>query len=131
MNLLLESGCTFNQALELLRGLETGSPAQPELAAWQKSHAAGLKRFNDIAADSKVFPPLFIWLVAGSGEDWANGFKHAAHIYYERAVHKVEMLLYAVLPVSVVALGFLILLQILPVVRLFRGFMESLTAFDE
>lgn len=54
-----------------------------------------------MAEASKVFPPLFIWLIASNGENLAEGFKQAAEIYYARATHKVDMLLYAALPVSI------------------------------
>jgi hypothetical protein len=70
---------------------------------------------------------MFVWLVAGSGEDWMSGFKHAAEIYYGRAAHKIEMLLYAVLPVSILVLGILILMQVTPMLRLFFGLMNGLS----
>lgn len=114
LGLMLQKGCPLNQALDLLRRLEAGSPAHREIARWQSRLAAGHKNFSDLAAGGKVFPPLFIWLVSGSGEDWISGFKHAAEIYYERARHRTEMLLYAALPVSILALGILILCQVLP-----------------
>jgi hypothetical protein len=72
-------------------------------------------------------PPLFVWLVAGSGEDWAGGFRQAAKIYFDRARHRVEVLLYAALPVSVLGLGLLILSQVLPMARTFAGLMRSIS----
>ena len=128
--LMLQNGCDFNQALGLLRQMETGSPTGAELERWQTRLAAGHKKFSDLAAGGKIIPPLFIWLVAGSGEDWVSGFKHAAEIYYDRAAHRIEMLLYAALPVCVLALGFLIVLQVLPMLRLFTGLMRTLGEFS-
>ena len=124
--LMLQNGCHLDQALGLLRQLEGGSPAGGELERWQTRLAAGHKKFSDVAVGGKVVPPLFVWLVAGSGEDWISGFKHAAGIYHDRAIHRVEMLLYAALPVSVLVLGVLILAQVLPILRLFLGMMEML-----
>ena len=125
--LMLQNGCHLDQALGLLRQLEGGSPAGGELERWQSRLAAGHKKFSDLALGGKIVPPLFVWLVAGSGEDWIAGFKHAAGIYHDRAVHRVEMLLYAVLPVSVLALGVLILAQVLPLLQMFLGMMRMLS----
>jgi type II secretory pathway component PulF len=131
MALMLRNGCTLNEALGLVRQLESGTPAQAELDHWQAQLAAGHKRFPELVADQKIIPPLFTWLVAGSGEDWASGFQHAARIYHERALHRVEMFLYAVLPVSVVALGLLILTQVLPVAQAFMVFFRMLDSMGE
>jgi len=128
--LLLQNGCNLNQALALLGQLETGSPTQPELAQWQARLASGHKNFSDLAAGGKVFPPLFVWLVATGGEDWAGGFRQAARVYYERALHRAETLLYAALPVSVLALAFLIVGQIAPMLKVFTSIMRTLTDVD-
>jgi type II secretory pathway component PulF len=126
LSLMLDRGCDLNRSLALLQGLEAESPAGKEIKQWQKRLADGTKDFSALAAGGKVVPPLFVWLVSGSGEDWAGGFKQAAKIYYDRAVNKVELLLYAALPVSVLALGLLILAQVLPMTRLFAGVMRSM-----
>jgi len=125
--LMLEKGCTLDQALALVQQLEAGSPAAPELAQWKARLAAGHKSFAQLAAGGRIVPPLFVWLVAGSGEDWAGGFRQAARIYLDRARHRVDMLLYAALPVSVLALGLLIAAQVLPMARMFAGLMRVLS----
>ena len=129
--LMLEKGCTLDQALALLQQLEAGSPAAPELAQWKARLAAGHKSFAELAAGGRIVPPLFVWLVAGSGEDWAGGFRQAARIYLDRARHRVDVLLYAALPVSVLALGLLIAAQVLPMARMFAGLMRMLGDFGD
>lgn len=129
--LMLEKGCTLDQALALLQQLEAGSPAALELAQWKARLAAGHKNFSELAAGGRIVPPLFVWLVAGSGEDWAGGFRQAAKIYFERARHRVEVLLYAALPVSVLGLGLLIIAQVLPMARMFAGLMRALTSVGD
>lgn len=124
--LMLRNGCSLNQTFALLAQLETGSPTQGELARWQSRLAEGRSKFPEVAGGGQVIPPLFVWLVAASGEDWAGGFARAARVYYERAVHQVETLLYAALPVSVLALAFLIVGQILPMMRVFTNLMQTL-----
>jgi type II secretory pathway component PulF len=130
LSLLIDRGCNLNQALGLVRELESGSPAEAEIARWQSRLAAGGKEFADLAEGGKVIPPLFVWLVSGGGENWPGGFKQAAKVYYDRAMQRVEMMLYAALPVSVLALGLLILMQVLPMARLFAGVMRALCTAD-
>lgn len=110
--LALGKGCHLEDALALARRLETDTPIGPELARWQERLAAGHARFADIAAETRVFPPLFVWLVAQGGEDLAAGFRKAAEIYHRRAAHQIELFLYAILPVSVLGLGLMILIQV-------------------
>jgi hypothetical protein len=67
--------------------------------------------FSKIAAGSRVFPPLFVWLVSSAGEDLPAGFNQAAQIYQDRAAHRSEILLFAALPTVVLALGFVVVTQ--------------------
>ncbi len=129
--LMLENGCSQKDALELLRQLEAGTPAQPEIERWLQEVANGRKNFGEIAIAGRTIPPLFVWLVAGNGEDWVGGFRQAAQIYHARAMHQLEILLYAVLPASVIALGILIVSQVVPMARLFLSFMQALTNVGE
>jgi type II secretory pathway component PulF len=121
MALMLKSGCPFPEALALARALEKGTPAARELAQWQSRAAAGHKEFADLAGSTNVFPPLFVWLVSSAGEDIAAGFDRAKAVYQVRAVYRIELLLYAALPVSLMLLGAMIIGQIYPFfVFLFR-----------
>jgi type II secretory pathway component PulF len=124
--LLLRNGCSMNQTLAFVTELETGSPTRPELVRWQARLAEGRRKFPEVAAGGTVFPALFVWLVTASGEDWAGGSSQAARVYYERALQRAETLLYAALPVSVLALAFLIVGQIAPMMRVFTEVMRSL-----
>jgi type II secretory pathway component PulF len=128
--MMLQNGCHLNQALGLLRQFEGASPTGRDLEQWQSRLSSGQRKFSEVAAGGKIIPPLFIWLVAASGEDWISGFKHAAEIYYARAAHRTEVLLYAALPVSVLMLGFLIVSQVAPLFRVFIGIMRSLGDMD-
>jgi type II secretory pathway component PulF len=128
--LLLRNGSNLHQAIGLVQQLEAESPAGPELLQWQKRLAEGKSKFQDIAADGKVIPPLFVWLVAASGEDWAEGFQHAANVYHERAARRAEVVLYAVLPVSVLVLGMLIVGQLVPMLKVFSKLVGGLVNAD-
>ena len=112
MSMLLRGGCTLSEAIDTLLYVEADSPAGEELARWQEYIEAGDTRLSDFAYGGRVFPSLFMWLVEGAGEDLADGFAQAARMYRERAAHGVEMMLYGMLPASVLVLGGLVLTQV-------------------
>lgn len=130
LSLMLKKGASLKDSLAVLRELEKNSPLSYELQQWERRIAAGEHKFSNVAANSKILPPLFVWMVASSGEDWSNGFARASELYHSRAINRVETLLYAVLPVSVLVLGIIILGQFMPLLRMFIWFMNSLASFD-
>ena len=119
--ILLKSGCPLGDALDLLGQMERGTQAGAEVARWKKRCAEGHAKFSAIADGSKIFPPMFVWLVAGAGEDLATGFQRAAQTYQARAVYRTEVLLYAALPAALLLLGLMILSQIFPFAHLIFG----------
>src|SRR5205814_4236675 len=62
MNVMLSSGSPLGEALDLAEHLEKGTPAGAELRRWKARLTEGNAKIADIAANSKVFPPLFVWL---------------------------------------------------------------------
>lgn len=126
IHLLLRGGCPLDTALRLVEQLERDTPAGPEIARWRSRLAEGLTGFPQLAGGGRIVPPLFVWLVAASGENWIDGFHHAAEVYHERAGRRAELLLYAVLPTSVLALGGLIIVQLFPLARVFAMFARDL-----
>ncbi len=117
LSLVLAKGGTLGDALELAGRLEQGTPAEAELGVWKDRLADGRARFADLAAGSRAFPPLFVWLVAQGGEDLATGLRRAAEVYFARAMYRTELLLYLALPVSVLTLGLMIVFQFVPILR--------------
>ena len=118
---MLKSGCDLKSALALLRGMEEGTKMGRELERWEGRMAAGAVKFTDLAANSKVVPPLFFWLVAGQGEDLDFGLAQAAQMYYDRAVYRSEVFLQTVLPVSILGLGVIITVQLTSMIHLLFG----------
>jgi general secretion pathway protein F len=119
--LMLKSGSDLKTALALLRRMEDGTKMGRELARWEDRMAQGAAKFTDLAANSKVVPPLFFWLVAGQGEDLDLGLAQAAQMYYDRAVYRSEVFLQTVLPVSVLGLGVIITVQLTSMIHLLFG----------
>ncbi len=118
MRLMLGRGGELNKALEMMQELEGDSRVGGDVRRWRERLAAGHGKFAELAAGGAVVPPLFVWLVAQSGEDLATGFGRAAEIYQARSAHRVEMMLYGALPAAVLALGLMIVVQIFPIARL-------------
>jgi len=126
--LMLKSGVPLDKSLALVEQLERATPAQTELASWRQRLAGGRGKFSEMAADGRIFPPLFVWMVGQSGEDLAAGFQRAAEIYQSRASYRAETLLYSALPCSVLALGMVIVSQIQPVFAALISFMNAIGA---
>lgn len=119
LGIMIRNGTNLDDALAIVRGMEAQSPAENELNQWRERLAQGEGSLRQMAAGCSLFPPLFFWLVQSAGEDLATGFERAADIYGARAAHRIELLLYAALPVSVLFLGVIIVTQIYPIVRAF------------
>ena len=113
LSVLLKGGCPLPEGIGFVRAMEEGTPVAGELALWQQRLASGGNAFAETAGQGKVFPAMFYWLVAGAGDDLAAGFQRAAEIYRARAVYRIEMLLYAALPVAILVLGAMIFSQFL------------------
>jgi general secretion pathway protein F len=130
LHLMLAKGCPLGEALAFARELEGDSIAADELKGWGQRLADGQARLSEFAAPSRVFPPLFVWVVAQAGEDLAAGFRRAAELYHQRAVYRIELWLYLALPVSVVLLGALIVTAILPVAQVLTMGLDMLGSVE-
>ena len=108
---MLSSGARLDTTLGLLQSAEASTSAERDLGMWRKQLAEGRGKFPEMAAGSRIFPPLFVWLVAQGGNDLALGFQRAAEIYNERALSRTDLLLNAAMPLAVVVLGLVILAQ--------------------
>jgi type II secretory pathway component PulF len=124
--ILIRNNVPLDHALALVERMESGSRAGTEISNWRRRLAAGHAKFSELAEPGRAFPPLFIWLVAHGREDLGAGFQHAADIYQSRATHRAEILLYSALPCSVLALGFLIIMQIQPIFQSLAQVMNAL-----
>lgn len=127
IGLMLKNGVPLDGALQLVEELEKGTRAEADIARWRRRLASGHGKFSEMAEASEVFPPLFIWTVAQSGEDLAAGFHRAAELYQSRALYQIEMLLYSALPCSILALAAMIVSQIQPVFSALTSFIKALS----
>lgn len=126
VQLVLRGGGDLPQALRLTRQLEGDQRLRGELEVWESRLASGHGKPGAFAQPGAIIPPLFVWLVSQSGEDVADGFGRAAAIYAERARYRIEMLLYAALPIMVLVLGLLIMSELLPVARVLLTMLNAL-----
>jgi type II secretory pathway component PulF len=125
--LLLRSGTTLHSALALLQNAEPKSPAGREIGRWLDLHRQGASKWNAFTADSRVFPPLFRWVVAQGGEDLALGFQRASEIYQSRASRKIDVLLFAAMPMAVLLVAGIIVTQMYPVMNAVKALLDGLS----
>lgn len=112
---MLSGGTGFDDSLRLVEQVEADTPAGADIKTWRELLRDGRRKFDELAVRSRVFPPLFVWLVAQGGEDLALGFRRASEIYGARAAAKTDLLLFAALPLAVALVGLLILGQVVSV----------------
>ena len=60
-------------------------------------------------------------MLATEGEDWSVGPGRASALYHARAAHKTSMLLFAALPVSILAIAVFLMAQLLPYAHAFTS----------
>ncbi|HEX3720893.1 MAG TPA: type II secretion system F family protein [Verrucomicrobiae bacterium] len=118
LNLLLASGADLGGALGLMRRLESGNRIARDLSQWEVKLSSGVARVSAENLKTRAIPPLFFWLLNSEGEDMTAGFARAAEIFYRRAMYKTDLLLNAALPVSILALGLIIVIQLFSTVQL-------------
>jgi type II secretory pathway component PulF len=126
MWLMLKNGVPLDDALALVEELEKGTSAEKEIVQWRRRLASGHGKFSEMATASNMFPPLFTWTIAQSGEDLTAGFRRAAELFHSRALYRSELLLYSALPCSILALAVMIMSQIQPVFAALVAFLNAL-----
>lgn len=124
LSMMLKGGSPLGEALALMSEVERGNCAGEQLNSWSRSVEQGSQGLTSVFTPGRAFPPLFVWLVSSAGEDAAMGLDRAKEVYHERALRRSDMLLFAALPVSIVALGFLLVAQAAPIVGQVTEFMD-------
>jgi type II secretory pathway component PulF len=123
--MLLKSGATLQGTLGLLQKAEGRTPAGREVARWMDLHQQGESKWTSFTVNSRVFPPLFVWVVAQGGENLAQGFQRASEIYQARSSNKIDLLLYASLPTAIMLLAGLIIGQVYPLVDALKNLISQ------
>lgn len=128
--IMLKSGVPLRDALALLEQIELDTPAGKDIAVWRQRLANGQGKFSEMAAESRSFPALFIWMVSNSGENITDGFRRAAEIYQGKFQRHTETLLYAVLPAAIIILGLMIAAQGYLAISSIVPFLKGLMTFE-
>jgi type II secretory pathway component PulF len=126
LTLLLKNGVSLPDAIGLVEGLEDNQRATADLQRWKDRLAAGVAKFSEVAGASRMFPPMFVWIVAGAGEDLVSGFRRAAEMYHSRAIYRTEVALFSVLPVASMFLGAVVMSQAFLVFSMFLPMISML-----
>lgn len=116
----LHKGVPLADALALAEALEGRSEAAWAWGNWRRAVVAGNGSVQNFAASQKAFPKAFGWMLVSSGEDLAGGFSRAADLFAARARGRTDLILQAVVPVMIVAVGMVLLMQATPLVQVIR-----------
>lgn len=127
IHLMMTNGVTLPDAIDLAAQLETSPHAVADLQRWNQKLAAGVSKFSEVAAGNNLIPPMFTWLVSGTGENLADGFKRAAEVYHSRAIYRTEVALYTVLPMASLFLGAVVISQAFLLIALFLPMISMLS----
>jgi type II secretory pathway component PulF len=127
LSLMLKNGVPLDESLYFVQQLEKGTVAEEEINRWRTQLAAGQGKFSEMTKGSKYFPALFTWTVAQSGENIAGGFQRAAELYQDRAKYRSELLLYSLLPCSILLLASMIVSQMQPVIAALASWLKMLS----
>lgn len=114
MHILLQGGCALPDAVKLMAELEQDSPAGRDVSTWLDRLTEGRGKWIEMARDSVIFKPMFVWIVGSAGDNLASGFQRAAELYRQRALHRRDLILYAAMPACLLFLGLIIAAQIFP-----------------
>jgi type IV pilus assembly protein PilC len=126
MSMMLKNGTPLPEALSMAAGIEAGTRAGAALTEWRSLVEQGQGKPGQWPAIMPPFPPLFLWLVQKGGENMAAGFQKAAEIYHNRAVYRIELLLYGALPISMLLLGQMVFWQVAPMLKALVSLMNAL-----
>jgi type II secretory pathway component PulF len=126
--MMLKNGADLGSAIEVAQKNEASAGAKAELGSWRQRLAGGARRFADIAPPGKLTSPLFVWLVTSAGENWAEGFRRAAEVYDGRAKYRIDLVLYAALPVAILLVAGIVFSEMVPLVK---GFTQLLHMFND
>ena len=129
LSLMLKNGVPLDESLHFVQQLEKGTVAGEEINRWRTRLATGRGKFSEMTEGSKHFPALFTWTVAQSGENIAGGFQRASELYQARAKYRSELLLYSLLPCSILLLASMLLSQMQPVVAAMASLLRTMSDY--
>ncbi len=119
LTLLLKNGVNLPEAIDVVQDLEGDTATTNDLRMWKAKLASGVAKFSEFAVGNRVFPGMFVWIVAGAGEDLTGGFRRAAEVYHSRAIYRTEVALFSVLPFASLFLGAIVISQAFLVISMF------------
>ncbi|NBV21967.1 MAG: hypothetical protein EBS05_08610 [Proteobacteria bacterium] len=123
--LLLKHGCSVREALEFLQQSEGITPLARELSRWLAKLSQGESRLSEVVAGSPFVPPMFVWLAEQDDESLARGFGRVSELFLLRSHRAHDQMVYAALPTAILALGFIIICQVLPVWQTLNWWMSA------
>lgn len=123
---LLRAGMPLREAIAFQRGLTDSARLHAEMGVWERVLASGRVRFHEMLPPDSLVPPIFAWVVGNGGEDLAGGLQQAADFYQTRSQLRYDMFLYALMPVSIMILGVMIMGQVVVMAKIVVHIMDAI-----
>lgn len=112
------SGTSWPESLRSVASLYLATPIGRELQLWHEKLSQGKTSPGDLLDIQGPMPPIFRYLIASSGENLQEGLVHLAAVYREKSNYLFECLSRVVTPAATILVGFFIIGQTVPVIRL-------------
>ncbi len=123
--MLLKHGCSLRESLDFLRRNEGATPLGSELERWLAKLASGEGKLSEVTAGSVLVPPMFVWLAEQDSDSLSRGFERVSELFLSRSHRARDQLVHAALPTAILALGFIIICQVVPVFRTMSWWLGS------
>lgn len=125
--LLLRRGCSLGDATKFMYELEGDSILGREMKTWAERIESGVVCVSAIGEQSKVLPPMFVWMLEQDANDLPAGLEQAADMYSTQAQRQTDILMHAAGPCGLIVLGTIVACQIYPAIWLFGQWFESMS----
>lgn len=120
------SGTSWPESLRSVASLYLSTPIGRELQLWHEKLSQGKTSPGDLLNIQGPMPPIFRYLIASSGENLQDGLVHLAAVYREKSNYLFDCLSRVVTPAATLFVGFFIIGQTAPILRLILQSINSL-----
>ncbi len=116
LGLLRRRGCPLGDATRFMHELEGDSILGREMKRWFQRIKSGALCYTAVGEKSRVLPPMFVWMLEQEADNLPAGLEGAAEMYTQRAEHQTDLLMKAIAPIGLLALGLIVFFQIYPAI---------------
>jgi type II secretory pathway component PulF len=116
LGLLLRRGYPLGDATRFMHELEGDSILGREMKRWSQRIESGALCYSAVGEKNRILPPMFVWMLEQEADNLPAGLDRAADMYSQRAEHQTDLLMKAIAPIGLLALGLIVFFQIYPAI---------------